>query len=486
MPAQSQAKKQITAWVDKNVEHFQHCADAIWSYAELGLEERLSAGLLISTLRDRGFTVQQGVAGMPTAFVATWGEGGATIGFGAEYDSLPGLSQKPQAQKQPLVEGGPGHGCGHNLLGVGGVMAAIAVKQWLEVSGTPGTVKVLGSPAEELCVGKPFMAQAGLLHGFDAILDWHPWKYTGADHTTCNAYFNLRYHFYGQTAHGNAPWLGRSAVDAALLMGHALEMLREHIPPGNQDAANTLNCSFPNLGPEYPNVVPDRASVWVTGRITNSEEIERILPRVEACAQGAALATGTEVEGQFICASHERIPNETLTYAVDRNLQELGPLTFSPEEHEFARELQRQVQLEPLGMAEELAPVHGGSAGVSDNAEYSWFAPLTMLRVAAVPAGVGMHTWPATASVSGSIGHKAMAYAAKALACTALDLFVDPELRETAKAEHAQRLKGCPYRSLMPEHTTAPLGINQKVMHKYGEQLKEHHLREPFNSTWPD
>lgn len=462
-----EGKKQVAAFIASHGDEFDRYSDAIWQYPELGCEEHRSSELLQTALKGYGFNVQAGVAEMPTAFVAKWGSGKPVIGFSCEYDALPGLSQHSIPEKSPVLEGAPGHGCGHNLLGVGSMLAAVATKQWLAAGHHPGTVVVLGTPAEEICVGKPFMARAGLFEGFDAILDWHPGNYTAAQYTTCNAYFNIRYHFKGRTAHGNVPWLGRSAMDGALLMGHAIELLREHIPPGITGAANTINYTFSHLGPEYPNVVSDRATVWVVGRITTAEEMEKIIPRICRCAEGAATATGTAVHEEFICASHDRIPNKAITEVMDQNLRVLAPLRFNEAEQAFAGKLQETLGLEPLGMEEAYTDLSGGAAGVSDNAEYSWFAPFSMLRVAVAPAGVGLHNWQSVAAAGHTIGKKAMKTAASVLAASAVDLMARPELLAEAGKEFREQTAGRDYRSLIPSDVEPPLTINRAVMEKY-------------------
>jgi len=243
-------KEFVLSWLEANNSKFYPFADALWSFAELGCAEGRSSSLLTKLLEKKGFVVQREVAGMPTAFVASRGSGRPVIGLNCEFDALPGLSQGLCPDRRPVVEGAPGHGCGHNLLGVGSIMAAVSLGEWLSRSGLPGTIEVLGTPAEEICVGKPFMARAGLFEGIDAIIDWHPFDRNGANYDTCNAYFSIRYHFRGRTAHGNSPWEGRSALDSGLLMVHGIEMLREHIPPGSTDAANTINYTFPDVGHE--------------------------------------------------------------------------------------------------------------------------------------------------------------------------------------------------------------------------------------------
>jgi aminobenzoyl-glutamate utilization protein B len=465
----------VLSWVTQHGAEFKKYSDAIWSYAELGCEENLSSRLICDQLRLRGFEVEMGVAEMPTAFVASFGSGNPVIGFNCEYDALPGLSQEEGPDKKPVVVGAPGHGCGHNILGIGSCAAAVALKEWLVSTGRSGTIKVLGSPAEEICIGKPFMARSGYFEGIDAIIDWHPWSRSGAGFETSSAYFNIKYHFRGRTAHGNAPWDGRSALDGAVLAGHAIELLREHITPGNPESANTINYTFSDVGPEYPNVVPDRSTLWVVGRITTAAEMAGIIARVDKCAEGAALATGTLVEREFITAIHETIPNRALSEVLHRNLTQIGPPRFIQSEQELARKMQRDLGVPETGISEEIEAFASGSHAVSDNSEFSWFAPFAMAWIATGPPDIGWHNWQIASLVKGSIGHKAMVTAAKVLAASAVELLIQPDIITAAKAEFADRVAEKSYGSLIPSDLAPPLEINRKTMEKYRELMARHY-----------
>lgn len=487
MEDDTRGKAFVWSWIDGNRPEFFSCADAIWSFAELGCEEVRSSQALKDLLSGYDFKLTEKVADMPTAFVATWGHGEPVIGFSCEYDALPGLSQQPadigqELTKQPVVENAPGHGCGHNLLGTGAAMAAVAVRQWLEKENRPGTVVVFGTPAEELCVGKPFMARQGLFKGLDAVVDWHPWNHNCANYDNMNAYFNIKYHFSGRTAHGNAPWMGKSALDGAMLMGHALEMLREHMPPGNTTVdntagANTLNYTFSDVGPEYPNVVPDRSTVWVIGRMVDSRQMKEVIERVHKCAEGAAIATGTTCRVEFITASHEKIPNKVLSTVLYENWKIVHPPVFDETEQNFARTVQQAVGAEPTGIMKDILPFGTGDCVVCDTSEYSWFAPFASIWVAFMPGGIGWHNWQVAASARSPLGKKAMVNAAKVLAAGCVDLFCRPEIIAEAKKELAQRLGGRQYEPLVPDHVSPPVHINRKTMEKYRPLMQEHYQR---------
>jgi len=453
-------------YIEKNSPAYFEIAHKIWEKPELGMEEHYACRLHKDFLREQGFEIEENAAGMPTAFVATYGSGRPVIGFSIEYDALPGLSQKTVPCKDPVSEGAPGEGCGHNLLGVGGAAAAAALKAAMDRFGFSCTIKVFGTPAEELCIGKPVMANAGLFEGLDAVLDWHPMLYTAASYLNCLAYFNVKYHFRGQTSHGNSPWYGRSALDAAIFTGHGIEMLREHIKPGRCGmSANTLNYTFSETGPEFPSVVPDRADLWVVGRFMDSEMVLDVIRRVDRCAEGAALAAGVTMEKEYITAAHEMIPNKALAEVVYRNLEEQGDVEFTEEEKDFVMKMQECEGQEPYWV-QGIEPFGQIDSAVTDSSEYSWFAPYVMLGVRLGP-GPSWHNWMVAACAGRSHGEKALKKAAQVLAASAVDLVEDPGLIEAAKAELKERLGEKRHASLLPEGTPVPVNINKKNMEKY-------------------
>ena len=459
-------KKFIVDWIEANKAEFDACSQFLFDNPELGMQEFEATRLFTELVGKHGFTVEKGVAGMPTAFVATYGSGKPVLGFNIEYDCLPGLSQKVTEQKDPVIEGAPGHGCGHCILGVGGAQAAIALRHAMEKFGLSGTIKMFGTPAEEICIGKPFMARAGLFNGVDAFLDWHPWFNKSFVHRGTNAYFNKYYHFKGKTSHGNAPWNGRSTLDAGMLMGHAVELLREHIVPGTEAAANTINYTFSNVGPEFPSVVPDRSSLWFVGRFTSTEVMADVMERIDNCAKGAALATGTTVEAELVTAIHENLPNKVLGDLVHENFLALGPVELTEEEQKFAKAMQKNAGNEPVGIVQEYLPPAEFDAPVTDVSEYSWFAPLATLWTAVMP-GPALHHWVFTAAAGSTIGKKAYNYAAKFLATSAVDLIAKPDVLAKAQEEHTARLNGRVYKSLLPDDLMPPLEANKATMVKY-------------------
>ncbi|MDR2786607.1 MAG: amidohydrolase [Treponema sp.] len=462
-------KRFAREWALKNSETYYRTAKFIWENPELSMQEFKSAGALCKVLADEGFQIEKGAGGMPTAFIASYGSGKPVIGINCEYDALPGLSQSAERPvKKPLAEGAPGHGCGHNLLGTGGVKAAAALRNSIEKFGLSGTIKVIGAPAEELCLGKPFLAKAGAFAGIDAFLDWHPWFSNNAGYFDCPAYFSVKYHYRGRLAHGNSPWYGRSALDAAMLQAQASEFLREHINPGNPPyAANTFNYTFSNTGPEFPSVVPDRASIWYVGRFVTTGDAQEALRRITNCAKGAALATETEVETELITATNHRIPNKVLAECMYANFEELGPPEFTAEEQQTAKEIQKELGVPETGLTVDLMPLTGGYAPVSDISEYSWNAPHVAVSVAMAPDNVGWHHWSITFTASNSIGGKGMDKAADIIAATGIDLLCDPSIISRAKAELKERLEGKDYQCLLPAGAKPPVNLNADIMAKY-------------------
>ncbi|MBR0597133.1 amidohydrolase [Sinanaerobacter chloroacetimidivorans] len=459
----------LMVWNDSNEEKYHLAAKEIWENPELSMQEFKSSAILIRLLEENGFIVEKNAAGMPTAFIAAFGEGKPVIGINAEYDALPGLSQSDSdLTKTAIKTGAPGHGCGHNLLGSAGVKAAIAVKEAMVRYKLPGTIKVLGSPAEELCLGKPFLGKEGCLEGFDAILDWHPWSYNKANYDSCCAYFSVKFHFKGKTAHGNSPWHGRSALDAAMLQAHAVEMLREHIYPGcPPDAANTINYTLTNTGPEFPSVVPDTTTAWYVGRFITTEDAGNALERITKCAKGAAMSTETEVERELIAATHHKIPNKVLAEVVHQNFLRVGPPAFTMEEQEAAKKIQQEMGIPQTGLATEILPFEGGYTVVCDTSEYSWNAPYAAPWIAMAPENTGWHHWGVARCAADTMGQKSMDTAAKVIALSAVELICEKDVLKRAKEEFDERLDGRSYTCLLPEDYKAPVGLNADIMSKY-------------------
>jgi aminobenzoyl-glutamate utilization protein B len=443
-------KTSVEADIEAHQVDLVSLADRIWEYAETALEETRSAAALADYAESQGFTVDRGVAEMPTAFVASYGSGRPIIGILGEYDALPGISQKAQSTQEALTPGAAGHGCGHNLFGAASLGAALAIKDQIAAGAISGTVRFYGTPAEESVGGKLYMLRAGLFDDVDAILAWHPSVETSADTASSQAMVDFAVEFEGKAAHAAYdPWNGRSAADAVEVFTFALNLMREHVLPSAR-----MHYVVTDAG-EVPNVVPSHARAWVWLRDSTHQRVDDMLERARAMVEGAALATGTT--GRLIVQSGdwEMLPLLSGARILHDNLTRLGPLDFDAGENEFAREIQRATGVEPRGLMAEVKPLdlqpgepEGGSTDVAD---VSWNAPTIHLSVTTAPIGAPWHAWPVVASGGMSIGHKGMIYAAKAMATTMVDLYLDPAKLAAVRAEFDERTAGVEYRAYIPE-----------------------------------
>ncbi len=432
-------------------------AQKLWDFSETALKETRSANYLMQKLSEAGFRIEQGVAGLPTAFVATYGSGKPVIGILAEFDALPGVGNEPVPEKKPRSDGvKSGHGCGHNLFGAGSVGGAIALKQVMEKHKLKGTLKLFGTPAEETVVGKVYMAKAGVFDGLDAVLDWHPGTETRVKNQPGRAMNNFTVEFFGQAAHAAAdPWNGRSALDAVELMDYGVNLMREHVKPTTRIHYVITN------GGEAPNVVPEYAKVWYYVRDINREEVEKYYQRILKIAEGAALATETTHKVFLITGVHEYLLNRPLQEALQKNLELVGAPKYTQEEQEFARKLQRFVGKEEKGFDDEIKPLadkpEPPSGGSTDVAEVSWIAPTAGFQVTTAAAGVPWHSWATTACHGTEAGRKGAVIAAKIIAATGVDLLTDAGLRRSAMEFFKKATKGKPYQSPIPVDQPPPL-----------------------------
>jgi len=441
-------KQAVAASIDARRTDLVSLADQVWAFAETALRETSSAALLADYAEKQGFRVERGVAGMPTAFVASYGHGRPVIAVLGEYDALPGLSQKAVPERAVLQAGAPGHGCGHNLFGAASLGAAIAVKELLAAGKLAGTVRYYGTPAEEAIGGKVYMAREGLFRDVDVALAWHPADRTRADMRSGQALVDMVVEFNGRTAHAAYdPWNGRSAVDALELFTHGVNMMREHVKP-------TVRMHYViQEGGDVPNVVPDHAKLWLWARDFERKGVDDVLARLRQVAQGAALMAGVEGKLTVQAGDYEVLVNETGARLLDANLRRLGPIAYTPEEDAFARELQKAAGVEPIGMDATIGSLEGQAqeGGSTDVGDVSWNVPTLHVSVATAPRGVPWHAWPVVAAGGTSIGHKGLVLAAKTLASTMVDLFDDPAAREAVRAEFAKKTEGFVYRASVPD-----------------------------------
>ena len=415
-------------------------AKQIWGFAEVGYQEQKSSALLQQQLRAAGFEVKAGVADIPTAFVATFGSGKPVIGIVGEFDALPGLSQEAQtARRHAIEENAPGHGCGHNLLGTGALAAAVAVKEWMIVSGQKGTLRYYGTPAEEGGSGKVYMVRAGLFSDVDVAVSWHPGDRNEASPTSSTANITAKFRFHGVAAHAAAaPDRGRSALDAVEAMDYMVNMMREHVPQ------ETRIHYIITRGGAAPNVVPDFAEAYYYARQPNMPILDKIWERIIDAAKGAALGTGTTMEVEVTGAVYNVLPNEYLSGVMNKNLERVGGFPYTSEEAKFAEEIRKTLTDPPdvaVGSQEKVRPMRSGAINSSstDYADVSWNVPSVSMTGATFAPGVPAHSWQATACAGSTIGIKGMMVAAKSMALTTVDLFTDPTHIQKAKAEFDQK-----------------------------------------------
>jgi aminobenzoyl-glutamate utilization protein B len=413
-------------------------AHSIWSWAEVGYQETKSSALLQEELTKAGFKVEPGVAGIPTAFVATAGSGKPVIGILAEFDALPGINQDAVPDRQPIAGKQAGHACGHHLFGTASTSAGIALADWLKKSGTKGTIRVYGTPAEEGGSGKVYMVRAGLFNDVDVVMHWHPGDVNAAGLDRALANKSAKFRFHGLSAHASgAPEKGRSALDAVEAMDHMANMMREHIP---SDARMHYVITS---GGSAPNVVPDFAESYYYVRHIDSKTVESIFDRLVKTAEGAALGTGTTMDYEVIGGTHNLLANETLARVMYQKLTEVGGFTYTPEEQAFAQKVYATL-ISPsveLGSQAKVQPFDFERPGLgsTDVGDVSWTVPTVGLRTATWVPGTPAHSWQATAAGGMSIGYKGMNVASQTLALTGRELFTHPDTIGKAKAEFDKR-----------------------------------------------
>ena len=447
-PLAAQDAPDPVALVEAQSSETERIARQIWEWAEVGYQETQSSALLQSELRRHGFTIREGVADIPTAFIGEYGEGGPVIAILAEFDALPGISQSDEPTRDIVADRPAGHACGHNLFGAGSLAAAIAVRQWLEATGTPGRIRLYGTPAEEGGSGKVYMVRAGLFEDVDFALHWHADDENSAEARTSLANRSAKFRFTGISAHAaGAPEQGRSALDGVEAMNMMANMMHEHIP---QDARMHYVITE---GGNAPNVVPDFAEVFYYVRHPDPAGVEAIWERLENAARGAAMGTGTQVEWEIIHGNNPLLVNEALARMMDAKMRQLGGIDYTPEETAFAEQISETLgeAARPLSVAAEIQPYERTLGyGSTDVGDVSFAAPTVGVRTAAWVPGTSAHSWQSTAASGMSIGFKGAQLAAKALALGAVELFTNPELREAARAEFIEaRGTDYEYRSLL-------------------------------------
>ncbi|HEY4334803.1 MAG TPA: amidohydrolase [Puia sp.] len=451
----SALKTRAIADIQSHYEDYKKIALQIWDYAEVGYKEMKSSALLQKTLTDNGFTVKAEVAGIPTAFVASYGSGSPVIGILAEYDALPGLSQQAVAEKMPFDGRSAGHGCGHHLFGTASVAAGIEIRKLIAEKKLSGTVRVYGCPAEEGGSGKVYMVRAGLFDDVDVVIHWHPSAGNSVTLTSALANKSAKFRFHGLSAHASmAPDKGRSALDGVEAMDYMVNMMREHIPQETRIHYVITN------GGKAPNVVPDFAEVYYYVRHPKKEEVVRIFDWITKAAEGAALGTQTRVDYEVIGGTHDLLLNRALAEDMQQNLLRVGGVSYSAAETEFARKIQASFTykveaIETVATVQPLKGVNDAGGGSTDVGDVSYTVPTVGLEAATWVAGTPAHSWQAAACGGTEIGTKGMMVAAKTMVLTAMDCFLNPGLIARAKEEFRKDKGDYEYKALLGDRKPA-------------------------------
>ena len=441
--------------VAQHADRFGAISRQIWETPELGFHETRSSPLLQQELRTNGFAVESGVAGMPTAFTASFGSGKPVIAIMGEFDALPGLSQKDIPTQSPVTAGAPGHACGHNLLGSASALAAVAIKEEIQARGLKGTIRYYGTPAEEGGGGKIYMIDAGLFRDVDAVLAWHPGDSNAVNLHSMLAVNGGKFRFYGVASHAAAaPERGRSALDGAMIMLNAVEFLREHVPQETRIHYIITN------GGSAANVVPAFAEVSLMARNPDAQTLDGIWERIMKCAQAGALASETRMEFEQGTNYSNVLPNDALTDVVGRAMLKAGGYEFTPEERQFAEELQKTLGApvhKPGPEKVQVDKTEGCGPASTDAGDVSWVVPTVQFTTATFVPGVGPHTWQAAACAGSSIGRKGMVVAARTLALAGVELFENPGEVQAGKDAFQKRLEGRHWISRIPADGKPPL-----------------------------
>jgi aminobenzoyl-glutamate utilization protein B len=467
-------KEEALAIIDAQKERLHELSDSIWDHPEIAYHETYAADLFCKVLRDEGFELTQNLAGIKTAFSGSFGSGAPVIGILGEFDALPGMSQEAALMvQQAIVAGGAGHGCGHNLLGVGSLAAAIAVKHYLEGNALPGTVKFFGCPAEEGGAGKGFMSRDGAFDGLDIALSWHPGEVNAISCESTMANYQICYHFYGTASHAAmSPEFGRSALDALELMNTGVQYLREHIPQNTR-----IHYAITNAGGNAPGIVQSYAEALYLIRAGRLQQVRELYDRVNKIAQGAAMMTETRVEIEFIKACSDTVLNTELLHVLQRNMEQVAQAPFDEADYALASACRATLKgsysyfndlaADVTDPAEQARLKKNAGASIhdivmpflaerrgfasSDVGDVSCICPVAQATITTMPSGTPMHSWQEVAMGKSAMAKKGMLFAGKVLAASAIDALEDPAIIERAKEELKSRTKGQIYQSPIPK-----------------------------------
>jgi len=470
-------KEVVFKSVDENAKAIALLGDNIFYFAELGMQEFETAKLMTGILEKGGFKVERGISGMPTAFLATYGSGAPVIAIHTEYDTTPGNSQTPGVtDHKPMVEGAPGHAEGHNVNAAVMIGAAFAIKKAMDQFKLKGTLKIFGSPAEELLIPRPYFVRDGYFKDVDVAFHTHIGEELKTEYGIRQyALISAEFTFKGQTSHAaSAPWHGRDAVDAAELMDIGFDKLREHLEP-TQRSHRVIS-----YGGDQPNVIPALAKIWWFFRETTIERAQANFDKAKKIAQGAALMTGTEWSVEVFSAIWPTRGNKTLAEVTQKNMELIGMPKWSEQEENLAKELQKKQGAPVIGLHHKVEPLRESrqTASSNDSGEVTWIVPTGRVSFPSNIPGIPAHHWAAGVAPATSLAHKGAVVGAKALAASVVDFFADPALVAEAKATFKKEIGDVQYKSFLPPDQKPPIHLNREIMDRYRRQLEKFYIKE--------
>ncbi|MGH7811109.1 MAG: amidohydrolase [Candidatus Binatia bacterium] len=463
--------------VERNREAIALLCDNIFYFAELGMQEFETSGLMMELLAKAGFTIEGNLSGMPTGFVASYGSGKPVVALHTEYDATPACSQKAGVtEPAAIVEGAPGHTEGHNVNAAVMVGAAFAIKRAMDEFGLKGTLKVFGAPGEEQLVSRPYFVRDGYFQDVDVALHDHIGKEFGTVYGLRQyALISAEFTFKGQSAHAaTAPWNARDALDAVVLMDIGWDKLREHLEPSQRSHRVITN------GGDQPNVIPNRASIWWFFREASAEKTRALFEKAKRIAEGAAIMTDTSYSVDVLSAVWPTRANRTLAEVIQANVEQIGMPQWGEGEQKLVCDLQAKVKAKPNGMPTKITPLKEcvQSVSANDSGEVSWVVPTGLITFPSNIPGVSYHHWSAGVSLATSIAHKGAVAGAKAMAASAVDLLLDPSLVAKAKETFNEEIGDVEYKPLLPPDQKPPLELNRNIMERFRPAMREHYLKE--------
>ncbi len=463
--------------VERNSDAIALLCDNIFYFGELGMQEVETAGLMMQILEQAGFSVERNLSGMPTGFMATYGSGQPVIAFHTEFDATPASSQAPGVpEPKPIIEGAPGHSEGHNVNGAVMIGAAFAVKKAMDEFGLKGTLKIFGAPAEEQVVSRPYFVRDGFFADVDAAFHDHIGMEFGTVYGLRQyALISAEFTFKGQSAHAaTAPWNARDALDAVVLMDVGWDKLREHLEPSQRSHRVITN------GGDQPNVIPNRAAIWWFFREATGDKARVLFEKAKRIAEGAAIMTDTSYSVSVLSAVWPTRANRTLAETIHQNIERIGMPQWSEAEQKLVHDVQEKIKAKQRGMPTQVSPLKEcvQSVSANDSGEVSWVVPTGLINFPSNIPGVSYHHWSAGVSLATSIAHKGAVVGAKAMAASAIDLFLDPRLVAKAKETFKEEIGDVEYRPLLPPEQKPPLELNRDIMERYRPLMREHYLKD--------